>query len=318
MDIKTLKKLAKVAEGKSLLIVDTNNLIHRNAHAFHGLTAPDGRPSGALYGAISEMRKWCARFPVGGILMCVDAGKPKFRVQLVEKWAEEGDGYKAHRKERRDKKQEEIYEAAIAQLDYCDEAFTPFGIHVLRAKGFEADDLIGSIARNVPSPVIVCSGDKDMLQLIDERISVLNPATGELAKKPAGNYALCRAVSGDASDNIPGVPGVAEGWHNRIATAAGLVEVTGPKRFCRLLKEWVKTQDKPPKKALDILENRDRLIDYYRAMDLRRTIQCYESAEVIMGTWDSAKADKMCKRFAFRQFREAWDRMNNWMKRVHG
>jgi 5'-3' exonuclease len=300
-------------------VVDCNNAIHRSAHVFNGLTAPDGRPSGALYGVITEMRKWSAMYNVGGIIMCVDAGKPAFRVQLIEKWAEEGDGYKAHRKEKRDKKSEQIYQEAIAQLDYCDEVFAPFGIHTLRAKGFEADDLIGSIARNTTCQVIVCSGDKDMLQLIDgERINVLNPSTGELAKKPSGNYGLQRAVAGDSSDNIPGVPGVAEGWFSKITTLAGLEEVTGPKRYTRLLKEWADGQDKVPKKAQAILDNRDRLVDYYKAMDLRRTINCYEAAEVIPGQWDAAKADKLCKKYAFRQFREDWSRMVKWMQRVHG
>lgn len=303
-----LPYLREDTDTRRILLVDLNNAIHRSAHTHAGLTAPDGRPSGALYGVIKEIKKLAIEYKLKSIICCKDAGIPDFRRQCIDNWADEGDGYKAHRKEKRDRKSEQIYQEAKAQLSYAHEVLNPLGIHVVFRKGYEADDLLGSIpAMHETQRFVVASGDKDMQQLGRmKNVRVWNSNMQEEVDRPPKNFVLVKAIVGDKSDNIPGVPGVGEKGVPKIIEMAGLQERTMPRKFCKQLREWASKQDKIPSQVQKILDNEDRLADYFRAMDLRRTEACATEATIFPGEWDAKAAMKMCKRYAFKQFMLEW------------
>lgn len=285
------------------LLVDGNNCMHRNGHVFHGLTAPDKRPSGALYGCVSEIRKLTAHHKFRDIVFVIDAGIPQFRMDLVQKHAEKGNGYKAKRSEKRNPVQEKIYKAVKAQLDYCHEVFESVGITVARAQGFEADDLIGSIVQSLPeTKFLVCSNDKDMLQLARlKNCNVWSPSTNQIVEKPEKSYLLKRAMIGDSSDNIPGIRGIGKETANKIIEELGF-EGRRPDELLAVLDPNITSHKK-------ILDNAKRLKDYYKATSLRETRDCHKSATVITGKYDSSAMKKMCIKYGFKQFREQFDTM---------
>lgn len=198
---------------KQLLLIDANSIIHRAFHALPPFTGPDGRPTGALYG-ISAML--LSLFYVGG-------GKPDYAAALFDrpeptfrdkKYAE----YKAHRPPTADE--------LISQIIESPKLFQAFGIATFDKAGFEADDLIATLAekfRKEPDvQVMVLTGDRDTLQLVEGEkvvVKMFNKGVSDTtvfdevaveAKyglKP-GQLIDYKALVGDASDNIKGVPGV--------------------------------------------------------------------------------------------------------------
>ncbi|HEX3335191.1 MAG TPA: 5'-3' exonuclease, partial [Jatrophihabitans sp.] len=209
------------------MLVDAANLYFRAFYAIpESVTAPDGRPVNAIRGfldmsaALIEGRRpkrWVA---------CLDLDwRPAFRVELIP-------SYKAHRLAKDGS--EEIPAPLRVQIPPLLQILGAFGLATAGADGFEADDVMATLAHRDTDSVEIVSGDRDMLALASERVTILYTGNG-IAKLeamgpagvrakygvPAEHYADFAVLRGDPSDGLPGVPGVGE------KTAAALVSRFG-------------------------------------------------------------------------------------------
>lgn len=195
----------------TLLLIDANSLIHRAFHALPPLTDKNGRPIQAVYGVASILLKiWREQKPMYATAL-FDRPEPTLRKQQY-------DAYKAHRPPAPDTLVEQIIETH--------NLFACFGVRTFELPGFEADDLIATLAQRFwktdKLQVVVLTGDLDTLQLVRNEtvvVRVLRKGVSEtelydekavqdrfgLAPEQLVDY---KALVGDPSDNIPGVPGV--------------------------------------------------------------------------------------------------------------
>lgn len=192
------------------------------------ITAPDGRPVNAIRGFIDSMAVVITQQRPSRLVVCLDLDwRPQFRVDLIP-------SYKAHRVADEISGQpdvEEVPDDLTPQVDMIMALLDAFGIPTAGAPGFEADDVLGTLAtRERSDPVVVVSGDRDLLQLVaDDPVSVrvlylgrgLSKATlhgpAEVAEhygvpvdRAGPAYAELALLRGDPSDGLPGVPGVGE------------------------------------------------------------------------------------------------------------
>jgi DNA polymerase-1 len=196
---------------KKLLLIDANSIIHRSFHALPPFTAPDGAPSGAIYGLASILLKlWRDDRPEYAAAL-FDRPEPTFR---DEKYA----AYKAQRPPTADE--------LISQLQEAHKLFEAFGIRTFERAGYEADDLIATLAekfKKLPDlRVVILTGDRDTLQMVEGEklvVQTFNKGVSDttiyneagviekygIAPKQMVDY---KALVGDSSDNIKGVPGV--------------------------------------------------------------------------------------------------------------
>lgn len=194
------------------LLIDGNNIVFRAYYAFQNqrLRTRDGQPTGALYGFLRMMLKMLKERQPDYLAVAFDTSRDTFRRQLYPE-------YKAKRKP--------VPEDLLEQLPLAHKAVEALGIKIMTHPDYEADDLIGSAARALSADheVRIVTGDRDLLQLIDDRVIVELCQKGvtemremnreEFIKEygfgPAGIIEL-KALMGDASDNIPGVKGIGE------------------------------------------------------------------------------------------------------------
>src|SRR5579875_3661499 len=206
-----------------LMLVDAANLYFRAFYAVpDSITAPDGRPVNAIRGFLDMSASLIERRRPTRWVACLDLDwRPAFRVALVP-------SYKAHRVAKDGG--EDVPDALAHQVPALLEILTAFGLATAGADGFEADDVMATLAHRDHDSVEVVTGDRDLLALATERVTVLYTGRG-LAKLaamgpaevrstygiPAEHYADYAVLRGDPSDGLPGVPGVGE------KTAAALV-----------------------------------------------------------------------------------------------
>lgn len=195
------------------MIVDGHGLIYRAYHAFPPLTAPDGLMVNAVYGFARILLTAIDEYSPEFIAVAFDHKKPTLRSQEYKE-------YKAHRPKMPDDLR--------AQIDLVKEVVTTLNIPQFELEGYEADDLIGTVTREVAQDEklavenLVVTGDKDLLQLVDDHTHVWIPARGKyggnteyddpkviekMGVTPAQIPDL-KSLMGDSSDNIPGVKGV--------------------------------------------------------------------------------------------------------------
>jgi 5'-3' exonuclease len=213
-----------------LLLLDSASLYFR---AYYGIppesmTAPDGTPVNAVRGLLDMIARLVrARHP-GGLVACMDASwRPAFRVAAIK-------SYKEHRAN--PDGSEQVPDALNAQIPVISQVLAAAGVTMAEADGYEADDVIGTLAARADGPVEVVTGDRDLFQLVDDQrdVRILYIARGvsklevidEAAvtaryQIPGRSYAMFAALRGDPSDGLPGVAGVGE------KTAAALVRVFG-------------------------------------------------------------------------------------------
>src|SRR5712692_6865789 len=213
-----------------LMLLDTASLYFR---AYFGIppesmTSPDGHPVNAVRGLLDMIARLVrARHPAG-LVACWDADwRPAFRVAAIP-------SYKAHRLSADGA--EETPPALAAQVPVIEEVLRAAGLAVAGAPGFEADDVMATLAARSAGPVDVVTGDRDLFQLVDDArgVRVLYTLRGLMnldvideaavtAKYdiPGRAYADFAALRGDPSDGLPGVPGVGE------KTAAALIRTFG-------------------------------------------------------------------------------------------
>ena len=218
------------APGKSpLLLLDGASLWFRAYYALpESITAPDGRPVNAVRGFLDMISALIARTEPGRLAVCLDLDwRPTFRVELVP-------SYKAHRVAEAAPEvaeSEEVPETLTPQVDMIMEVLAALGLATAGADGLEADDVLGTLAaRERKDPVVVVSGDRDLLQVAaDEpnevrvlyvgrglaKAELFDPALvseryGVPLHRAGAAYAELALLRGDASDGLPGVKGIGE------------------------------------------------------------------------------------------------------------
>jgi 5'-3' exonuclease len=211
------------------MLLDSASMYFR---AFYGvpetMTAPDGTPVNAVRGFLDMITRLVRDRRPGRLVACLDVSwRPAFRVAAIS-------SYKGHRAN--PDGSEQVPDALTAQIPVIMDVLAAAGIATAGAEGYEADDIIGTLAAHADQPVEVVTGDRDLFQVVDDsrQVRVLYIGRG-LAKLevmdeaavaakyqiPGRGYAAFAALRGDPSDGLPGVPGVGE------KTAAALVRSFG-------------------------------------------------------------------------------------------
>ncbi|MBW1956168.1 MAG: DNA polymerase I [Deltaproteobacteria bacterium] len=193
------------ADSRTIYLIDGSAFIHRAYHAIRGLSNSKGLPTNAVFGFTRMLVKLIQERAPAYTVMCFDARGPTFRHHIYK-------DYKANRPS--------MPEDLVQQLPYIRAVVKGFQIPVIEMPGYEADDLIGTLARSAREAdftVVMVTGDKDFMQLVndasviwdpmkDKRIDLTTVAT-EYGVEPR-QLVDAFALSGDTSDNIPGVPGI--------------------------------------------------------------------------------------------------------------
>ena len=189
-------------------MIDGQSFCYRAFYAIRELTNSKGEPTNAIYGFITMFRKLLREEKPDYVAVCFDRKEPTFRRERYE-------AYKAHRKPMPDD--------LIEQMPHIKEFIHAYRIPIFEKAGYEADDLLGTIAKKAEKEgfdVLIVTGDKDALQLVDEKVKIFNTYKEEVLDRRSveerfGGLGPERVVdvmslAGDASDNIPGVPGIGE------------------------------------------------------------------------------------------------------------
>ncbi|MBT3181474.1 MAG: DNA polymerase I [Deltaproteobacteria bacterium] len=203
---------------KRLYLVDGANYVFRAYYAIRNLSNSKGFPTNALYGFAQMLLKLMKEERPDYIAVCFDRSEPTFRDEIYSE-------YKANRDEPPDDLK--------LQFPYVQPLTTALGLKAIDKVGFEADDIIGTLAKRYASEgvdVVIVSGDKDLMQLVDSNVSILDEMKGKrigqkevIEKFGVGPEGVTEVLglAGDTSDNIPGVPGVG------MKTAAKLIREYG-------------------------------------------------------------------------------------------
>ena len=192
-------------DTKSLLLVDGSSYLYRAFHALPGLTSPTGQPTGAIYGVLTMLQKLIKAEKPDLVGIIFDAPGKTFRHDLFP-------DYKANR--------EKTPEDLVVQIEPLLTAIQNLGLPLIRIQGVEADDVIGTLARQAENnniQTLIATGDKDFAQLVSERIKLIDTMknittdqSGVLDKFGLRPEQIIDylALAGDPSDNIPGIPKV--------------------------------------------------------------------------------------------------------------
>jgi DNA polymerase-1 len=196
-----------------LLLVDGSSYLYRAFHAMPDLRNSAGEPTGAIYGMVNMMRRARAEIGADHIACVFDAKGKTFREDLYPE-------YKAHRSP--------MPEDLVAQIEPIHEVVKALGWPVLMISGVEADDVIGTLARQAAEmgwSTVISTGDKDLAQLVNDKVTLVNTMTNEKLDRtgvvakfgvPPERIVDYLAIIGDSVDNVPGVhkagPKTANKW----------------------------------------------------------------------------------------------------------
>lgn len=262
---------------KKLVLIDGSSYMYRAFYALPPLTSPKGEPTGAIYGFIRMLSSLIKEVNPDYIAVVFDLSKKTFRHKKVK-------SYKATRQETPNLLKE--------QIPKIKEILKLWGIKVLELEGYEADDIIATLTKKFKSSyeVLIVSPDKDMIQLVDKNVKLLNPIQNiiydvEKVKEKYGifpnQFVDYQAIVGDSVDNIKGVKGVGK------KTAVSLLNQYGS------LDEIIKNLDnlKPKikeafEKSIDTLKEAEFLVKLKDDISLDIPI---EELEVKNTNWEDLK-----------------------------
>lgn len=226
---------------KKILVIDGNSIINRAYYGMRPLTTKSGKSTHAVYGMINIISRQLEAIKPDYAAVAFDLKAPTFRHRMYPE-------YKAGR--------HATPEDLISQFPDAKECMRLMGLKVLELEGYEADDIQGTVAKMAhlenDTESYVLSGDRDLLQLIDDKVTVLlatNSETKVMREKefseeygiPASSFVEMKALMGDSSDNIPGVAGVgkktAEALIRDFGTLEGIYENIDDKRISKGVRE---------------------------------------------------------------------------------
>jgi DNA polymerase-1 len=213
--------------AKTLVLLDAHAILHRAYHALPDFASPSGEPTGALYGVVAMLLKIIEDFKPDYIAACFDLPEPTYRHEAFA-------DYKGTRSKTDD--------ALVTQINRSRDIFAAFGIPIYEHPGFEADDMLGTIAYQTREDknltVIIASGDMDTLQCVDKkRVKVYTlkkgikdtvlydeAAVNERFGFPPALVPDYKGLRGDTSDNIPGIVGIGEKTATELITKFGGID----------------------------------------------------------------------------------------------
>ena len=196
---------------RTFAVIDGNSLMHRAFHAVPPtMSAPDGRPTNAIFGFLNMFLKMIDAFNPDGVVVAFDKGEPRVRMEMLPQ-------YKAQRPP--------MDPDLHAQFPMIKELLTALNVPILQSEGWEGDDILGTMARlgeEAGCDMLLVTGDRDMYQLVTEHVNVVSTRKGlsDVAiMTPESVDDLYHGITpalvpdfyglkGDTSDNIPGVPGI--------------------------------------------------------------------------------------------------------------
>ncbi len=213
-----------MSNSKPLVLVDGSSYLYRAFHALPPLSNSRGEPTGAIHGVLNMLNRLLKDYEPERVAVVFDARGKTFRDDLFEQ-------YKANRPPMPDDLR--------SQVEPLLEAVAAMGLPLLRVQGVEADDVIGTLARRAASAghdTLISTGDKDMAQLVDQHVTLVNTMTNKTMDRDGVKEKFdvypeqiidYLALVGDSSDNIPGVPKVgpktAAKWLNQYDTLDNII-----------------------------------------------------------------------------------------------
>jgi DNA polymerase-1 len=230
---------------RKLLLIDGHAIIHRAFHALPMLTTKDGMPTNAIYGFFGMLQKALADLQPDHVIVAFDTPAPTFRKKLLEE-------YQAKRPSMQDELK--------VQIPVIKELLDAAPICRMEQEGFEADDIIGTLVelhKNTNSEVLILTGDRDILQLVNSYTKVIMPKIGlstisifdaQAVQEKLGIgpelVADFKALSGDASDNYGGIKGLGPKTATKLLLTHGTIDqiyeqidAVQPEKLQNLLKE---------------------------------------------------------------------------------
>lgn len=240
--------------SEKLVLIDGHSILFRAFYGMPpGMTSPDGTHTNAVYGFLAILHKILEEEQPAYLAACFDTSAPTFRHKIYPEY-----------KGNREKAPEEFHE----QVPLMQKILADMEIPVITKEGWEADDLLGTLSREAEEAgkkISVVSGDRDLLQIADDSTEIIIPKTrgGKTTYEhydPAGvkeafgvspaDFIQLKALMGDSSDNVPGLPGV------------------GPKTALRIMQDFGSIENayahvdevKPPKASRAMKENKDQLM----------------------------------------------------------
>ena len=284
-----------------LMILDGNSIVNRAFFGVRALNAPDGTPTNAIFGFLNILQRMLDEHKPDAVCVGFDRREPTFRHRAYE-------GYKAQRKGMPEELQQ--------QMPILKQMLDAMGIRRYELIGYEADDILGTVSvkcHDAGWDCVVVTGDKDSLQLITDTTTVANVKT-RMGATETINYTPAvfreeygfdppqmvdlKALMGDSSDNIPGVPGVGEKTALELIRKYGTIENIYADLSALEVKEGVR-------KKLAAGEESARM-SYWLATILKEVPMDFDPAE---NRWDRNYTDALyplLKRLGFQKFIEKW------------
>jgi len=291
-----------VEQKKKLIIIDSNSVIHRAFHALPSFSTKKGELVNAVYGFLLVFFKAIREFKPDYIAACFDFPAPTFRHKKFK-------GYKAKRKPA----PKELYN----QIPKVKEVLGAFNVSIFEKKGFEADDIIGTIGKKFPQKqvfpevqIIILSGDLDTLQLVDKytRVYLLRKGVKNkvlydeklveeryLGLKPK-QLVDFRALRGDPSDNIPGVTGIGE------KTAISLLKEFGTldNIYDQLEKKTEKSKDLRLKIKELLIQQKEQAFFSKDLATIKKNVPInFNPKKIQWGEYDKGKIIRILKKLEF-------------------
>ncbi len=248
-----------------LLILDGNSVLHRAYYALPDWRNRSGEATAGVYGFMSMLIKALEQLKPTHLVIVFDHPSPTFRHNMYV-------GYQTNRE-----KERQVSEDIWGQVDKLKQVFQLLGLPVYQVSGFEADDIIGTIAKKVKCEVIIITGDRDLMQLVNEKVHLCMPLKGlsdmtevdrDMVHERLGIWPEqvvdYKALVGDSSDNYPGVPGIGP------KTAIQLIEQFGS--FEEIYSKIQNLKSKDPNKFQISKNQIQKLIDGYEGGELSKRL----------------------------------------------
>jgi DNA polymerase-1 len=258
---------------KTLLLVDGSSYLYRAYHAMPDLRSPDGFPTGAIHGIVAMLKRAQQDVQPGHAACVFDAAGPTFR----DAWYPE---YKAHRAP--------MPEPLVQQIGPIHEVIRLLGWPVLMVPGIEADDVIGTLARVAAEgghEVVISTGDKDLAQLVNEHVTLINTMSSEKLDVAgvSGKFGVpperivdLLALTGDTVDNVPGVdkvgPKTAAKWIAEHGSLDAVIEAAPDIKG---------VAGENLRKALDWLPTGRRLVTVLTNCDLKEHVEGFPGLDAL-------------------------------------